>query len=85
MSGFYFNDDDLSKNMFKLKDKEGVNFEEQLLSVKNQGNRLEEKDCHWDEPLDLRHFYNLEQEEYDTQVAEAFNQQLSLEQQFSIH
>ncbi len=28
MSGFYFNDDDQGKNMFKLKDKEGVNFEE---------------------------------------------------------
>lgn len=73
MSGFYFNDDDLSKNIFKLKDKEGVNFEEQFLSVKNMGNRLDEKDCHRDEALDLRHFYNMEQEEYDRQVAEAFD------------
>lgn len=69
ISGFYYNDDDLSKNMFKIKDKEGVNFEDQFLSIKNKSSNMDEKDCHKDEVLDIRNFYNCDNEEYEKQLA----------------
>lgn len=73
MAGFYYNDDDQLKNQFKVKDKEGVDFEDQFLSLKNMS-MMNEKDNHQNEEIDIRNFYNLDGEEYDKIVNNVFHQ-----------
>ncbi len=64
MTGFYFNDNskqNIKFSGFKLKDKEGINFEDQFISLKKEKEN-KEKDNHKDENIDIRNFIYLDSE-----------------------
>ena len=50
--------------VFRLKDKEGVCFEDQLVSC-HKGQEGRERDAHKDENIDIRNFIQLDADDYE--------------------
>lgn len=50
--------------MWRLKDKEGVCFEDQLVSC-NKAQDTRERDAHKDENIDIRNFIQVDSEDYE--------------------